>query len=274
MFFTLLQSYPDVSLPAKISGDIITDLQIAASISAPDLLVSKPSRWWVSNGSITSETRRDNSSGFESNFQESQPKGPGQVTRDSLKHRILPSATRTMKNDGDILQNMNEQVSDLPLESQPVNVENLKGTAEKPLREVEAEDENGGDFKEPHATNHDRMLTEEGGDVFEKHIVSEIQQHKSVVFLQEESDEMCEKQVGSSSLELVKKVNEKGASATLQILGRSMLDHIQVFMITYLLVLISMKHIAYCHLCLILLWVHSLFHYYGPLCSLLKITLV
>lgn len=257
----MLQSYPDVSLPGTISGDIITDLQIAASISAPDLLVSKPRRWWISNGSITtSETSRDNSSGCESNSQESQPKGPGQVTRDSLNHRILPNATRTMKDDGDILQNMNEQVSDLPLETQPVNTENLKGTAEKLLQEAEAEEEKEGGFKEPQATNHDRMLTEEGGDVFEKHIVSEIQRHKSVVVLREESDEMREKQVGSSPLELAKKFSEKGASATLQILGKSMLDHIQVFMFTHLLVLIYMKHIAYYCLCsLILLWVNSLF---------------
>lgn len=262
----MLQSYPDVSLPGTISGDIITDHQIAASISAPDLLVSKPRRWWVSNGSITtSDTSRDNSSGCESNSQESQPKGPGQVTRDSSNHRTLPSATRTMKDDGDILQNMNEQVSDLPLETQPVNTENLKGTAEKLLQEVEAEEEKGGGFEEPQATNHDRMLTEEGGDVFEKHIVSEIQRHKSVVVLREESDEMREKQVGSSPLELAKKFNEKGASATLQILGKSMLDHIQVFMFTYLLVLIFMKHIAYCRLrSLHLLWVDSLFPLLWP----------
>jgi hypothetical protein len=143
-----------------------------------------------------------------------------------------------MKDDGDILQNMNEQVSDLPFETQPVNTENLKGTAEKLLQEADAEEEKEGGFKEPQATNHDRMLTEEGGDVFEKHIVSEIQRHKSVVVLREESDEMREKQVGSSPLELAKKFNEKGTSATLQILGKSMLDHIQVFMFTYLLVLI------------------------------------
>lgn len=170
-----------------------------------------------------------------------------------------------MKDDGDILQNMNEQVSDLLLETQPVNTGNLKGTAEKLLQEAEAEEEKEGGLKEPQATNHDRMLTEEGGDVFEKHIVSEIQRHKSVVVLREESDDMREKQVGSSPLELAKKFNEKGTSATLQILGKSMLDHIQVFMFTYLLVLIYMKHIAYC--CLrfsILLWVDSLFPLLWP----------